>query len=494
MTSPINYIKNLISSAQERLSPREKPPPNLNAIIGDMGVSNAELLSLPETVDQIRDAPTLELNAKKANALLDRLAQITPTSKEESMPTRLKENFKMVAILEKVQDSYKLGDKKISSKSEAKLDAKIDELGKKWNIGIQRPATEIDAVLHKMNVPNLKSMTASEIVQHLEQSPPLTHLSGVDINTLVDRLSKVTPSPEMEVRAEQKEVVTAILNKLQESDPQVTRVKREKLKDKIDEIKLRFAPKPLKREVSLAPETSAKLARGLEKAKMLGKGLSDPKAKAMNPFYWLEVFKFNINGKEVNLYANALTTYYKEWKESGTTQNFEEYMQDKIDHMGPEELSELEKNVLVRLSEEGRKEHEVSFAEDGTILQNGQPVADGEYIFTMEADSKDAGPTNLYIGQKVKGKFQHSSFFAGGAVRSAGMMDVENGRIKSVKAYSGHYLPPAEMMDQVLDFVEAKAGKGVRDEIDVVKLKKTTLKLQGLVIKLMGRFNIKSPK
>jgi hypothetical protein len=40
--------------------------------------------------------------------------------------------------------------------------------------------------------------------------------------------------------------------------------------------------------------------------------------------------------------------------------------------------------------------------------------------------------------QKKKGKFQHSSFLAGGATSAAGRLVVENGTLKVCNAYTGN--------------------------------------------------------
>uniref|UniRef100_A0A453N947 Uncharacterized protein n=2 Tax=Aegilops tauschii TaxID=37682 RepID=A0A453N947_AEGTS len=60
----------------------------------------------------------------------------------------------------------------------------------------------------------------------------------------------------------------------------------------------------------------------------------------------------------------------------------------------------------------------------------------------------------LYAGQKERGVFQHSSFLAGGATIAAGRFTAENGVIKSIWAYSGHYKPSAENLSNFMSFLE----------------------------------------
>eukprot|EP00268_Persea_americana_P029513 TRINITY_DN28568_c0_g1_i3.p1 TRINITY_DN28568_c0_g1~~TRINITY_DN28568_c0_g1_i3.p1 ORF type:complete len:251 (-),score=55.75 TRINITY_DN28568_c0_g1_i3:222-974(-) len=60
----------------------------------------------------------------------------------------------------------------------------------------------------------------------------------------------------------------------------------------------------------------------------------------------------------------------------------------------------------------------------------------------------------LYAGQKRKGIFHHSSFLAGGATLAAGRFIAENGVLKSIWAYSGHYRPTEENLKSFLTFLE----------------------------------------
>lgn len=60
----------------------------------------------------------------------------------------------------------------------------------------------------------------------------------------------------------------------------------------------------------------------------------------------------------------------------------------------------------------------------------------------------------LYVGMKQKGKFQHSSFLAGGATLAAGRLVVIDGILKAVWPHSGHYLPTEENFDTFMSFLE----------------------------------------
>lgn len=78
-----------------------------------------------------------------------------------------------------------------------------------------------------------------------------------------------------------------------------------------------------------------------------------------------------------------------------------------------------------------RKAYEV-IVEDGKLLYNqsgefldttGEPKG-SKWIFVLSTSM------TLYVGQKKKGSFQHSSFLAGGATSAAGRIVVENGILK----------------------------------------------------------------
>lgn len=61
--------------------------------------------------------------------------------------------------------------------------------------------------------------------------------------------------------------------------------------------------------------------------------------------------------------------------------------------------------------------------------------------------------TNVFDGstaQKIKGKFQHSSFLAGGATTAAGRLVVNHGVLKLMEAHSGHYRPSPENFEALV--------------------------------------------
>ncbi|KAL3624643.1 hypothetical protein CASFOL_031311 [Castilleja foliolosa] len=71
----------------------------------------------------------------------------------------------------------------------------------------------------------------------------------------------------------------------------------------------------------------------------------------------------------------------------------------------------------------------------------------GPWIFVMSTSKR------LYSGEKKKGLFHRSSFLAGGATLAAGRLIVDDGVLKCISAYSGHYRPTDDCLDTFLSFL-----------------------------------------
>lgn len=69
------------------------------------------------------------------------------------------------------------------------------------------------------------------------------------------------------------------------------------------------------------------------------------------------------------------------------------------------------------------------YRQSGMLLDTREGPEDAKWIFVLSTLKI------LYVGQKNKGTFQHSSFLAGGATLSAGRLVVEEGILK-VKPYT----------------------------------------------------------
>lgn len=82
-------------------------------------------------------------------------------------------------------------------------------------------------------------------------------------------------------------------------------------------------------------------------------------------------------------------------------------------------------------------------------------------IFVMD------GKGNLFVSNnQVVGQIHHSSLLAGQPVAGAGEIGVVDGRIQVLSDRSGHYRPPPECLDQVINYLrdEGVNFDGVRRE------------------------------
>lgn len=69
-----------------------------------------------------------------------------------------------------------------------------------------------------------------------------------------------------------------------------------------------------------------------------------------------------------------------------------------------------------------------TYKQSAKLLDTREGPEDVKWIFVLSVSKI------LYVGQKRKGTFQHSSFLAGGATLSAGRLVVENGILKVIEA------------------------------------------------------------
>ncbi|CAD6270565.1 unnamed protein product [Miscanthus lutarioriparius] len=125
-----------------------------------------------------------------------------------------------------------------------------------------------------------------------------------------------------------------------------------------------------------------------------------------------------------------------------------------------EELWCMKKNLLFSMLTSAfchqEREHYEYIINEGKIIhkQSGEPLDTSrgpkgtKWIFVMSTAKR------LYAGKKERGVFQHSSFLAGGTTIAAGRFTAENGVIKSIWAYSGHYKPTAENLGNFMNFLE----------------------------------------
>ncbi|KAL6870955.1 hypothetical protein ACP4OV_014803 [Aristida adscensionis] len=202
------------------------------------------------------------------------------------------------------------------------------------------------------------------------------------------------------------------------------------------------------------PETAAsRWNRVSLNASKVGQGLSrDAKALKLAFQHWIEAIDPR------HRYGHNLHLYYDVWCKSQAGQPFFYWLdvgegkdvdlpecprtrlkKQCIRYLGPQEREHYEYII-----NEGKIIHKLS----GEPLDTSQGPQGTKWIFVMSTSRR------LYAGKKEKGVFQHSSFLAGGATIAAGRFTAENGDIKSIWAYSGHYKPSDENLRNFMNFLE----------------------------------------
>ncbi|CAA0814256.1 calmodulin-binding family protein [Striga hermonthica] len=191
-------------------------------------------------------------------------------------------------------------------------------------------------------------------------------------------------------------------------------------------------------------------ARARTRAAKVGKGLSkDEKAQKLALRHWLEAIDPR------HRYGHNLHLYYDVWFNSESSQPFFYWLD-----VGDGKEVNLERCPRTNLQRQcikylGPKERE-SFE---VVVENGKLVykESGMLVDTIEGSKWIfvlSTTRTLYVGQKKKGLFQHSSFLAGGAITAAGRLVAHGGVLEAIWPYSGHYLPTEENFREFISFLE----------------------------------------
>ncbi|XP_050219215.1 IQ domain-containing protein IQM4 [Mercurialis annua] len=194
----------------------------------------------------------------------------------------------------------------------------------------------------------------------------------------------------------------------------------------------------------------SKWTRAATRAAKVGKGLSkDEKAQKLALQHWLEAIDPR------HRYGHNLHMYYDIWCDSKSPQPFFYWLdigdgkeiniercarnvlqRDCIKYLGPKERETYEVKVV---------EGKLVYGEDGSVVNTSEG---SKWIFVLSASRK------LYVGQKKKGAFQHSSFLSGAATLAAGRLVAHDGILQAIWPYSGHYLPTEDNFKEFISFLE----------------------------------------
>ncbi|XVE97696.1 hypothetical protein REPUB_Repub03eG0041100 [Reevesia pubescens] len=194
----------------------------------------------------------------------------------------------------------------------------------------------------------------------------------------------------------------------------------------------------------------SKWARAKTRAAKVGKGLSkDEKAQKLALQHWLEAIDPR------HRYGHNLHFYYDVWSASKSTQPFFYWLDigdgKELNHKKCQR-TDLQWQCIQYLGPKEREAFEV-IVESGKLVykQSGILVNtndDSKWIFVLSTSR------SLYVGQKKKGVFQHSSFLSGGATTAAGRLVASQGVLEAIWPYSGHYLPTEDNFKEFIIFLE----------------------------------------
>ncbi|XVF89071.1 hypothetical protein PTKIN_Ptkin19aG0101300 [Pterospermum kingtungense] len=194
----------------------------------------------------------------------------------------------------------------------------------------------------------------------------------------------------------------------------------------------------------------SKWARAKTRAAKVGKGLSkDEKAQKLALQHWLEAIDPR------HRYGHNLHFYYDVWSASKSTEPFFYWLDigdgKELNHKKCHR-TDLQRQCITYLGPIEREAFEV-IVESGKLVnkQSGilvNTIDGSKWIFVLSTSR------SLYVGQKKKGVFQHSSFLAGGATTAAGRLVASHGVLEAIWPYSGHYLPTEDNFREFIVFLE----------------------------------------
>ncbi|KAK9131231.1 hypothetical protein Sjap_011718 [Stephania japonica] len=142
-------------------------------------------------------------------------------------------------------------------------------------------------------------------------------------------------------------------------------------------------------------------------------------------------------------YGHNLHLYYDVWLDVGDGKevNHEKCPRCVLQHQCIEYLGPKEREAYEVVVDNGK----LVYRQSGILLDTPET---SKWIFVLSTSR------SLYVGEKKKGFFQHSSFLAGGATSAAGRLIARNGTLEAIWPYSGHYLPTEENFKEFIHYLK----------------------------------------
>ncbi|XVF86831.1 hypothetical protein PTKIN_Ptkin18bG0074000 [Pterospermum kingtungense] len=202
-------------------------------------------------------------------------------------------------------------------------------------------------------------------------------------------------------------------------------------------------------------------ARAWTRAAKVGKGLlKDVKGQQLALRHWLEAIDPR------HRYGHNLHSYYNVWFESGSSQPFFYWLDvgdGKEVNVDKCPRTILQSECIKYLGPKEREAYEVIMEKGKLIYKQSRAAVNTiegtKWIFVLSTSRV------LYVGQKKRGHFHHSSFLAGAATIASGRLVVLNGTLHAAWAYSGHYRPTEENFMELCNFLE-------ENHVDLTNVKK----------------------
>ncbi len=244
-------------------------------------------------------------------------------------------------------------------------------------------------------------------------------------------------------------------------------------------------------------ETKREMLEAVEKAMKCAQAIQEKRNAAfsslhLNPSYTFEALPILHNQKTYH-FRDILKKEFKVWRKSESAKlvRFEKYISDKFKE-NPKFFECCKAHQVRYLSEDERIQTQVQI-EDGVLKQIGldhdggvRLMPEGEYYFVIKDNALYCHPK----GSTGSGVVQHSSFFSGEKVDSAGLLVVdEGGKVKKMINHSGYYLPDADALYTASRFFKERLPSEEFQKITInfVNMKGNLKNLAGWVYK---RFKI----
>ncbi|KAJ1420325.1 hypothetical protein SESBI_14459 [Sesbania bispinosa] len=168
-------------------------------------------------------------------------------------------------------------------------------------------------------------------------------------------------------------------------------------------------------------------------------------------------------------YGHNLHLYYVVWFNSQSSQPFFYWLDvgdGKEVNLEVCPRSELQRQCIKYLGPKEREAYEVIVEGGRLVYRKSKDLVHtyegSKWIFVLSSSRV------LYVGEKKKGQFQHSSFLAGGATIASGRLVAQNGVLHAIWPYSGHYCPTKKNFMEFIGFL-------MEHNVDLTNVKKYAL-------------------